>query len=143
MTTVSDPSLLALAESSNNHGPANVNIFFFKLLLLRARLYNLQNEQFTFECLLSISLSILASDEMMQTREVNNCVDFSLACPMVMFEGRCSSHGTVFSVFLMLTSRPSIHEASPKKDVMHSKTCSLWAMRIVFFVKIRSQITLS
>ena len=41
-----------------NHGPVDL-----KLLLLQTRLYNLAKELFAHESLLSISLSILASDE--------------------------------------------------------------------------------
>ena len=47
--------------SSKYHDPVDLDLFFLYLC-------NLPNELFAFESLLSISLWILASDEMMQPR---------------------------------------------------------------------------
>ena len=69
VTEVGDPSLRDVDVSGKNHGPVDLNIFlFFWILLLQARLYNPTSELFAFESLLSISLSILASVEIVQPK---------------------------------------------------------------------------
>ena len=63
MTTVGDPSLLAVEKSGKNYGPVDLNlclVVFVLSLLLQARLSNLPNELVAFEIrLLLLSLACL------------------------------------------------------------------------------------
>lgn len=69
MVTVGNPQLRAVQEGGKNNGSVTLILVpFFRCLLFHASLYSLPNALFAFASLLSISLSILASDKMVQPR---------------------------------------------------------------------------
>ena len=70
VAAVGHPGLRAVEKSGEKNGPLDTNVLLFRLLLFHTRMYSLPNskELLAFASVLSISLSILASDEVVQPR---------------------------------------------------------------------------
>ena len=75
VTAAGDPNFSAVEEVDMYPHTRNF-VLFFTLWLFKTRLNNVPIEQFKFERLLSISLSIHGSVEIMQPRYVNCSVEF-------------------------------------------------------------------
>ena len=71
VTAVCDPGLIAVKKGAENNSPGRIFALHFRLFLFHTRFYSLPKELLAFASLVSISLSILASDEMVQPRWVN------------------------------------------------------------------------
>ena len=82
-------------KTNSDYCLTDINIYLLKNIDIQTicQMHNLSSEVFVIKILLSIYLSILAFDKMMQPRQVNYCVGFISISPMVMWRD-CSSWWT-------------------------------------------------